>query len=105
MEKDKNIQYQIESSFNAISDMDPVAVSPFLKQKIMQQLFIEKEKEAHIWTWFTPKWQLTILVCLMVINVFALFHVKPKVNKYEANIILFSKLFDLEKEAGMNLFK
>lgn len=62
---------KIEKTINVLDDLGDVKVSPFFKDKVMQQLFSEKEQKQSIWSWFTPQLQLATLVCVVGLNIFA----------------------------------
>jgi len=71
MDTDRNIQNKINDTLNTMESIENVNVSPFFKDKTMQRLFAEKEVEQTGWAWFSPKLQLTTLVCVVVLNIIA----------------------------------
>ncbi|MDP5158110.1 MAG: hypothetical protein NWQ07_05980 [Flaviramulus sp.] len=94
METNKNIQNKIDSTFDVIDSIECVSVSPFFKDKTMNVLFAQKKEKQSAWNWFTPKLQLTTLVCVVVLNVIA-FTKLENTSSYEENIIEFAESYGL----------
>lgn len=95
MERDRNIQSQINETLNVLENMETVNVSPFFKDKTMNVLFAEKvEMKNTAWTWFTPKLQLATLACVVILNVFA-FTKLEAASTYEENVTEFALSYGL----------
>ena len=60
----------------------------------MNVLFAQKKEKQSAWNWFTPKLQLTTLVCVVVLNVIA-FTKLENTSSYEENIIEFAESYGL----------
>ncbi|AUP80791.1 hypothetical protein [Flavivirga eckloniae] len=97
METNKNIKHKIEDTLEAMDAIGAVKVSPFFKDKTMQRLFVEKEEESLIWSWFSPKLQLVTLVCVIVLNALAFTQLNS--NKYESDISEFAEVFGLSSDS------
>jgi hypothetical protein len=96
MEHNKDIQGKIDSTLDAMDVMEKVDVSPFFKDKTMQRLFLEKEVESVVWSWFTPKLQLATLVCIVVLNAFAFSRLNTSSGStYDENIDQFAETYGL----------
>lgn len=94
MESDRNIETQINETFNVLERMETVNVSPFFKDKTMNVLFAEKEVVQTGWSWFTPKLQLTTLACVVILNVLA-FTKLEETSTYEENVSAFASSYGL----------
>lgn len=95
MDRDRNIQDQVDKTLNVLDNMGTVNVSRFFKDKTMNVLFAEKAEEVNIaWSWFTPKLQLATLVCMVILNVIA-FTKFENSSAYEDNVNEFAELYGL----------
>ena len=101
METNNNIQKKIDDNFTGIDAIENVELSPFFKDKTMQRLFAEKEEVASAWNWFTPKWQLATLACLIVLNVMAIKQYNS--NKYMTNVDEFAETYGLTSSSDETL--
>nr|WP_321233179.1 hypothetical protein [uncultured Psychroserpens sp.] len=73
METNKNIQDKIKDTLSSADKIAQVNVPPFFKDKTLELLFAEKEKKQSIlWSWFTPQFQITTLIVVVALNVFAI---------------------------------
>ena len=102
MKTDKSIQNKIDSTFDAIENIKKVQASPFFKDKTMQLLFSEKEESYKIFSWFTPMWQLVVLVCLIALNVFVYRHFAS--DLYETNVNIFASSYGLSETNSDTIF-
>ena len=94
METNKNIQDNIDSTFEALDAIETVSVSPFFKDKTMNVLFTEKKEQKTVWSWFTPSLQLATLVCVVVLNVIALTKLDDS-SSYNENVSEFAESYGL----------
>lgn len=103
MKTSKDIEKNIEATFDVLDTINDVKVSPFFKDKTMQRLFAEKEETTPVgFGWFTPKLQLATLVCILIINVFGIY--KMTKTEYDSNITEFAKLYELSGNEQPSLF-
>jgi len=102
MKTNKDIQNKIDSTFAVIESIGKVQASPFFKDKTMQLLFSEKEETDKIKLWFTPTWQLAVLVCLIALNIFVYKHFKSDV--YKANISDFASSYGIIEANDTSMF-
>ncbi len=101
MKTNKDIQNKIDSTMSAIDTIEEVKVSPFFKDKTMQRLFAEKEDKQIAWSWFTPKVQLAILVCVVILNVIAFTRLKEA--SYSDNVNQFAESYGLSTSTETSL--
>lgn len=90
MKTNRSIEEQIDSTIDAIENVN---VSPFFKEKTMQRLFVKKEEEQIVWSWFTPKLQLATLACIVILNVMAFSQLNT--TTYHDNIDQFAESYGL----------
>ncbi|MDH7445561.1 hypothetical protein [Aquimarina sp. 2201CG14-23] len=91
--KSKNtIQDQVTKTIEITNTISNVQPSPFLKEKVMNRLFKEKE-EAPLLGWFTPKYQFAALICIVMLNVYAL--VAYNTSIYEQRVSSFAQNYEL----------
>lgn len=102
METNKNINNKIADTLSAMDAIEAVKVSPFFKDKTMQRLFVEKEEEPLMSSWFSPKLQLATLVCVIVLNVLAFTQLNS--NKYDSDISEFAETYGLSSGSDVSLF-
>ena len=67
-----NRENKIKKTFDVLDTIEEAKISPFFKDKVMQQLFSKKEQKQKLWSWFTPQLQFATLVCFIVLNSLAL---------------------------------
>lgn len=96
METNKNLQDKINDVLNSADTITDVNVSPFFKDKTMQLLFSEKKEASSIWSWLTPQLQLAILVCVLLVNVYAINEIKSA--EYEESISNFASEYGITTE-------
>ncbi len=95
MDTNSNLQNQIDETLNVLDSLEPARVSPFFKDKTMNVLFAEKEKEIEsAWAWFTPKLQLATLACIVILNVIAFTKLETTVE-YDENLTEFAESYGL----------
>jgi hypothetical protein len=96
MDREKNIQAQINETLNVLEHIETVSVSPFFKAKTMNLLFAEKEEEVPTtaWSWFTPKLQLAALVCVVILNVIAFVKLEAT-STYQDDVSVFAESYGL----------
>ncbi len=103
MKTPKDIEKNIEATFDVLSTIEEVNVSPFFKDKTMQRLFSEKEETAATsFGWFTPKLQLATFVCVLLINVFGIYQMTK--TEYDENISQFATMYELGEGESQSLF-
>lgn len=102
MKKNKNIQQQVENTFDAIDSIRQVNVSPFFKDKALDIMFSKKEESVSILNWFTPKLQLATLICVLAINVYAITQIKN--SSYNESISSFATDYGLSTDTNSSLF-
>ncbi|TNJ45238.1 hypothetical protein KFZ70_07025 [Tamlana fucoidanivorans] len=104
MDRDKNIQNQIDETINVSERIQKVSVSAFFKDKTMQVLFADKkEEESRIWLWFTPKLQLASLVCIIILNVIA--YTRMQQATYDHHVSQFAESYGLSTPNQFSLLK
>lgn len=102
MKTNKNIQNDIVAIFDSVSTINGMQVSPFFKDKTLQLLFAEKQKEQKTWLWFTPQLQLATLACVVILNVFAF--TKLQETTYNENVSQFAESYGLAETTETSLF-
>ncbi|WP_203255756.1 hypothetical protein [Hyunsoonleella ulvae] len=94
MDRDRNIQNQIDETLSVLESTNTVNVFPFFKDKTMHVLFAEKREEPNVWFRFTPELQLATLICIVVVNVIA-FTKLQETSTYQENISEFADSYGL----------
>lgn len=102
MKKNKNIQQQVENTFDAIDSIRQVSVSPFFKDKVLDSMFSKKEESISILNWFTPQLQLATLICILAINLYAITQLKT--SNYKQSISSFATDYGLTTETNSSFF-
>ena len=92
MKTHKDIQDKIDNTLKSVDTIEAVSVSPFFKDKTMNRLFV-KQEEPVLLNWFTPRLQLAILVCFVILNIVAFSEMKA--NNYDENVNEFGETYGL----------
>ena len=94
MKSDLDMNKKVKETFDSIESIEEVKVSPFFKEKVMHKIrnAAEDGKEAT-WSWFTPKFQLATLVCVVVLNIMAFNDLQE--TTYDENVSNFAESYGL----------
>ena len=96
------MERKIHKTFEVVNAIQDVKVSPFFKDKTMQRLFAEKEEQATVWDWFTPKLQMATLICVIALNLFAF--TQYNASSYEEKLTDFASTYGLTTESDNTIF-
>lgn len=90
------IDKKVKSTLDAIDSIEVVKVSPFLKDRILNNLDHAPEKIGSIWSWYTPNLQLTTLLMFIMLNLFA--YINMNSEDYDLVIDEFTETYELDIE-------
>lgn len=100
--KDSEINKKIKTTLNAVDTIQEVKVSPFLKDRILNNLTAEVKEIQNVWSWFTPKFQLATLVIVILLNVYAY---KVLISdEYNTTVEEFVDTYDFGEETYTSIF-
>jgi len=104
MKTSTQINNNVKDTLLAVKTIKTVEVSPFFKERVMQQIFnIPEEKVSTSWTWFTPKIQFATLACVLILNIIALNNIKE--TTYNKNVDQFANSYGLSKNTTTLILK
>lgn len=96
-------QENIEKTLEMGLAISKVNVSPFFKGKVLNKIFEEKQEQLQtIFPWFTPKYQFAVLVCILVLNAYAL--IQYDKQNYNDNISTFAQAYELSSNEDTSIF-
>ncbi|MRI00206.1 hypothetical protein GH721_06605 [Kriegella sp. EG-1] len=97
--KDKiNINQLVDETLESVSKIETVKAPPFFKDKVMNRITKEKEKEidgVRYLNWFTPKYQAAALICFIFLNASALLFNTNTSNNYTEEISDFADVYGI----------
>jgi hypothetical protein len=96
------IDKKVKATIDSIESIEEVKVSPFLKDRILQQLNVEEEKSTPIFSWFTPQLQLAALCVVILLNVYA--YTILTSQEYETKVEEFADTYDFGDETYTSIF-
>lgn len=97
MKSNSEIQKKVKDTFDAVSSIEKVNVSPFFKEKVMQQIRnASNDTEVVSNPWFTPSLQFATLIVLVALNVIAYMNINN--SNYETNIEEFAETYGLSSD-------
>jgi hypothetical protein len=100
--KDSEINKKVNATLNVVDTIQEVKVSPFLKDRILNNLNVENEETERVWAWFTPKFQITTLVVVVLLNIYAY---KVLISEeYNSTVEEFVDTYDFGDEAYTSIF-
>jgi hypothetical protein len=102
MMKDSEINKKVNATLNAVDTIQDVKVSPFLKDRILNNLTVESEETQRVWAWFTPKFQIATLVIVVLLNVYA-YKVLTS-EEYNSTVEEFVDTYDFGDETYTSIF-
>ncbi|APX99804.1 hypothetical protein [Lacinutrix venerupis] len=104
MKTNMNIEEKVTKTLEVFDTMDTVKAPPFFKDKTMQLLFAEKEEKVTplFWSWFTPQLQLATLVCVVLVNFYAIKEINN--SEYESSISSFASDYGIAGEQESSIF-
>jgi hypothetical protein len=100
--KDSGINKKVNTTLNAVDTIQEVKVSPFLKDRILNNINTEVEETQKIWSWFTPKLQIVMLIVVILLNVYA-YKVLTSDN-YNTTVEEFVDTYDFGDETYTSIF-
>ena len=96
MGDEKNIDRLVEETLSSISKIEAVQSPPFFKDKVLNRMAQQKpesDTKMNLLNWFTPRYQLATLICLVLINTIALFYSTS--DSYVDNVANFAEVYGL----------
>ena len=102
MMSNSEIEKKVEATIDSVDFIEHVNVSPFLKDRILNQLSSRKEETDTAWSWFTSAIQLATLVLFIALNVYAYFNLNQE--EYNSTIDEFAETYDLSEETDSSIF-
>ena len=100
--KDTVLNKKVNTTLNAVDTIQEVKVSPFLKDRILNNINTEVEETQKIWSWFTPKLQIAMLIVVILLNVYA-YKVLTSDN-YNTTVEEFVDTYDFGEETYTSIF-
>ncbi len=102
MMKDTELNKKVKATLNVADTIQEVKVSPFLKDRILNNLNTEIDETQKVWAWFTPKFQLATLIVVILLNVYA-YKVLTSDN-YNTTVEEFVDTYDFGEETYTSIF-
>lgn len=100
--KDSEINKKVNATLNAVDTIQEVKVSPFLKDRILNNLTAEVEETQKVWSWFTPKFQIATLIIVILLNVYT-YKVLTS-DEYNTTVEEFVDTYDFGDETYTSIF-
>jgi ubiquinone biosynthesis protein Coq4 len=101
--KEYNINKNVIDALESIDQINEVKVSPFFKERTLNRLFTKPEiKVSFFDKYFSPQLQLAALVCVVLVNVYAINKISN--DSYEAELSNFATNYGLEQSTETSLF-
>lgn len=100
--KDSEINKKVNATLNTLDTIQEVKVSPFLKDRILNNLTAEVEETQKVWSWFTPKFQIATLIVVILLNVYA-YKVLTS-DEYNTTVEEFVDTYDFGDETYTSIF-
>lgn len=100
--KDTEINKKVNATLNAVDAIQEVKVSPFLKDRILNNLTAKVEENQKVWSWFTPKLQFATLIIVVLLNIYT-YKILTS-NSYETSLEEFSDTYDFGVETYTSIF-
>jgi hypothetical protein len=66
---------KIAQTFKVLSQIAPVKVSPFFKNKVLQEIEQEAPLKQPLFSWLLPQFQLATLSLVLLLNIGTIFYV------------------------------
>lgn len=97
MMSNSEIDKKVKATIESINSIEEVRVSPFLKDRILNQLQAKVSQSSPLFSWFTPQLQLSTLALFLILNVLAYLNVNSE--DYNSSIDEFTETYGLVEEA------
>ncbi|MCK8479470.1 hypothetical protein [Psychroserpens algicola] len=93
---------KVKNTLNSVDFIEEAEVSPFLKEKVMHHIRNASEDiQDKTWSWFTPKLQLTTLVCVVVLNIMAFNNLQE--TTYDETVNTFAESYGLSTSSESSI--
>ncbi len=74
MKTQNNKPIENNNTLDILDEIREVKVSPFFKNKVLNQIREQKEEKVPLFTWFTPQLQLATLALVLCMNALTIFY-------------------------------
>lgn len=99
----ENVEKRVEETLEAASRIAPVKAPPFFKEGVLNRMRAgNREAERPLIPWFTPKYQVAALICIVVVNAFALLWYT--FDDYDQNVVNFAQAYGLSTSDNESFF-
>jgi hypothetical protein len=99
---DPELNKKVEATINSVDSIKAVGVSPFLKDRILNNINTNEAVESSIWSWFTPKLQFATLLILIMLNIYA--YKALTSNDYNITVEEFVDTYNFGEETYTSIF-
>lgn len=100
--KDSGINKKVNATLSVVDTIQEVKVSPFLKDKVLNNLTAKVEETQKVWSWYTPKYQIATLIVVILLNVYA-YKVLTS-DEYNTTVEEFVDTYDFGDEMYTSIF-
>lgn len=100
--KDSGINKKVNATLSVVDTIQEVKVSPFLKDKVLNNLTAKVEETQKVWSWYTPKYQIATLIVVILLNVYA-YKVLTS-DEYNTTVEEFVDTYDFGDETYTSIF-
>ena len=102
MSIENQIQKEIEGTLEVLNSVEEVKINYFFKDKVLQKIALEKEKQKENFYWFTPQLQMAFLLLILALNISVIFYTfSSKENSSEATIEIFAQEYLMQSENNL----
>lgn len=74
MNTQNNKSIDKNNTLDILDEIQEVKVSPFFKNKVLNQIREQKEEKVPLFTWFTPQLQFATLAIVLCINALTIYY-------------------------------
>ncbi|MEK6155595.1 hypothetical protein WIW50_20215 [Flavobacteriaceae bacterium 3-367] len=99
----ENVEKQVEETLEAASRIAQVKAPPFFKEGVLNRMRTGKgEEERPLIPWFTPKYQVAALICIIMVNAFVLLWYAS--DNYDQSVANFAQAYGISNSDNDSFF-
>lgn len=105
MKEKRPVEAHIEKIIDMGFDISKPEAPPFFKDKVLNKLFDSEEAPQAVFSWFSPKYQIALLACVLILNSYALLQSSTNNTDYESGLSSFAEAYNITSKEDASIIR